>query len=35
LKAAIEGLRRDGLLQPGEPVTPTLAALRFAELVEL
>lgn len=34
-KSAVEVLRRDGLLQPGEPVTPTFAALRFAELVEL
>lgn len=34
-RQAIRVLRDDGLLQPCEPVNPTIAALRFAELMEL
>lgn len=34
-RRAIRELRGDGLLQPGEPIAPTFAAIRFAELVEL
>lgn len=32
---AIRELRHYGLLQPGDPIAPTFAAVRFAELVEL
>ncbi len=28
-------LRQYGLLQAGDPIAPTIAAVRFAELVEL
>jgi hypothetical protein len=34
-RIAIKELRRSGLLQPFVPITPSIAAIRFAELVEL
>jgi hypothetical protein len=34
-RRAIRELRQYGLLQAGDPIAPTIAAVRFAELVEL